>query len=98
MIVAEKSVRPKVLGAKPKQAGKKEGGLGEGIFARPSDWILKFGIRIFVKKCSNFAQKTPPSYRLRLLGSAKRNCRQTTRYKLVKSVVKVYTFSRISVK
>jgi len=32
------------------------------LFARPSDWILKFGIRIFVKKCSNFAQKTPPSF------------------------------------
>ncbi len=31
---AAKSVRPKVLGAKPKQAGKKEGGWGEGIFAR----------------------------------------------------------------
>ena len=31
---AEKSVRRKVLGAKPKQAGKKEGGWGEGIFAR----------------------------------------------------------------
>ena len=31
---AEKSVRPKVLGAKPKQAGKKGGGWGEGIFAR----------------------------------------------------------------
>jgi len=29
------------------------------LFARPSDWILKFGIRIFVKKCSNFVQKTP---------------------------------------
>jgi hypothetical protein len=28
------SVRRKVLGAKPKQAGKKEGGWGEGIFAR----------------------------------------------------------------
>jgi hypothetical protein len=27
--------RRKVLGAKPKQAGKKEGGWGEGIFARP---------------------------------------------------------------
>ena len=32
------------------------------LFARPSDWILKFGIRIFVKKCSNFVQKTPPSF------------------------------------
>jgi hypothetical protein len=32
--VRQKSVRPKVLGAKPKQAGKKEGGWGEGIFAR----------------------------------------------------------------
>ena len=29
------------------------------LFARPSDWILKFGIQIFVKKCSNFVQKTP---------------------------------------
>jgi len=30
------------------------------LFARPSDWILKFGIRIFVKKSSNINQKTPP--------------------------------------
>ena len=28
LVNAEKSVRPKVLGAKPKQAGKKEGGFG----------------------------------------------------------------------
>ncbi|MEI6650562.1 MAG: hypothetical protein WCL23_03975 [Candidatus Moraniibacteriota bacterium] len=32
------------------------------LFARPSDWISKFKIRIFVKKCSNFVQKTPPSF------------------------------------
>jgi hypothetical protein len=32
------------------------------LFARPSDWILKFGIRIFLKKSSNFVQKTPPSF------------------------------------
>ena len=32
------------------------------LFARPSDWILKFGIRIFVKKSSNINQKTPPSF------------------------------------
>ena len=32
------------------------------LFARPSDWILKLGIRIFVKKSSNFVQKTPPSF------------------------------------
>jgi len=32
------------------------------LFARPSDWILKFGIRIFLKKSSNFNQKTPPSF------------------------------------
>src|SRR3989344_7013798 len=38
---AEKSVRPKVLGAKPKQAGKKEGGWGEGIFAH----LLPFPFR-----------------------------------------------------
>src|SRR3990167_8275058 len=30
---AQKSVRSKVLGTKPKQAGKKGGGWGEGIFA-----------------------------------------------------------------
>jgi len=30
------------------------------LFACPSDWILKFGIRIFIKKSSNFVQKTPP--------------------------------------
>src|SRR3989344_9284288 len=30
------------------------------LFARPSDWILKFRIRIFVKKSSNINQKTPP--------------------------------------
>jgi len=39
---AEKSVRRKVLGAKPKQAGKKEGGWGEGIFAR----LLPFPFRL----------------------------------------------------
>ena len=32
------------------------------LFARPSDWILKSRIRIFVKKCSNFVQKTPPIF------------------------------------
>ncbi len=30
------------------------------LFARPSNWILKFGIRIFFKKCSNINQETPP--------------------------------------
>jgi len=39
---AEKSVCRKVLGAKPKQAGKKEGGWGEGIFAR----LLPFPFRL----------------------------------------------------
>ena len=39
---AEKSVHRKVLGAKPKQAGKKEGGWGEGIFAR----LLPFPFRL----------------------------------------------------
>jgi hypothetical protein len=43
---AEKSVRPKVLGAKPKQAGKKEGGWGEGIFAR----LLPFPSRLSKRK------------------------------------------------
>src|SRR3989344_5779139 len=43
---AEKSVRPKVLGAKPKQAGKKGGGLGEVIFAR----LLPFPFRLSKRK------------------------------------------------
>jgi hypothetical protein len=38
----KESVRRKVLGAKPKQAGKKEGGWGEGIFAR----LLPFPFRL----------------------------------------------------
>ena len=32
------------------------------LFARPSDWILKFRIRIFFKESSNIVQKTPPIY------------------------------------
>ncbi|MGH9916129.1 MAG: hypothetical protein ACRD63_12690, partial [Pyrinomonadaceae bacterium] len=43
---AEKSVRPKVLGAKPKQAGKKGGGWGEGNFAR----LLPFPFRLRKEK------------------------------------------------
>ncbi len=39
---ASNSVRRKVLGAKPKQAGKKEGGWGEGIFTR----LLPFPFRL----------------------------------------------------
>src|SRR3989344_1336880 len=48
MNLSEKSVRPKVLGAKPppeagkQSAGKKEGGWGEGIFAR----LLPFPFRL----------------------------------------------------
>src|SRR3989338_4113315 len=44
---AEKSVRPKVLGAKPKQAGKKEGGGGKGFFARS---CLPFPFRLSKRK------------------------------------------------
>ena len=40
------SVRQKVLGAKPKQAGKKGGGWGEGIFAR----LLPFPFRLSKRK------------------------------------------------
>jgi len=40
------SVRRKVLGAKPKHAGKKEGGWGEGIFAR----LLPFPSRLSKRK------------------------------------------------
>ena len=38
------------------------------LFARPSNWILKFGIRIFVKKSSDFNQKAPQFFRIRILG------------------------------
>src|SRR3989344_5538126 len=46
LLNTEKSVRPKVLGAKPKQAGKKKGGWGEGIFAR----LLPFPFRLSKRK------------------------------------------------
>src|SRR3989344_9473913 len=29
------------------------------LFARPSDWISEFAVRIFVKKSSDFNQKAP---------------------------------------
>jgi len=32
------------------------------LFARPSDWISKFEVRIFVKKSSNINQETPPIF------------------------------------
>jgi hypothetical protein len=38
------------------------------LFARPSDWISKFAVRIFVKKSSDFNQKVPPIFRIRILG------------------------------
>jgi len=31
------------------------------FFARPSDWVSEFAVRIFVKKSSDFNQKAPPS-------------------------------------
>ena len=41
-ILSEKSVRPKVLGAKPKQAGKKEGGWGGRNFCPPASLPVPF--------------------------------------------------------
>src|SRR3989344_2407515 len=38
------------------------------LFARPSDWISEFAVRIFVKKSSDFNQKAPPIFRIRILG------------------------------
>ena len=43
------------------------------LFARPSDWILKFGIRIFVKKCSNINQKTPQAKIIKIKETIKAN-------------------------
>jgi len=34
------------------------------LSARPSDWISELRIRIFVKKCSNINQKTPPKLKI----------------------------------
>jgi len=42
----------KVLGVKSKQAGKKEGGLGEGIFARPRlEPVRLWRNPIFFRRC-----------------------------------------------
>ena len=38
------------------------------LFARPSVQISKFAVRIFVKKSSDFNQKAPPIFRIRILG------------------------------
>ena len=70
-----------------KQAGKKEGGWGEGIFARlcfprrRRGWGGNAGrnsirkiLWILLKKSSDFNQKAPPIYRIRILGPAKRDC------------------------
>jgi hypothetical protein len=49
------------------RAGKKEGGLGEGIFARPlvlGD-KLNFSVGLLFKVGSNFIQKTPNIKRLK---------------------------------
>jgi hypothetical protein len=32
------------------------------LFARPSDWISEFAVRIFVKKSSDFNQKAPQKF------------------------------------
>ncbi|MBM3281563.1 MAG: hypothetical protein FJY91_02360 [Candidatus Harrisonbacteria bacterium] len=60
---ADKSVRQKNFRAKPKQAGKKEGGWGEGIFAR---LLLSGGgavslVGVLLKESSNINQKRPPN-------------------------------------
>src|SRR3989344_5692395 len=37
------------------------------LFARPSVRILKFNVRIFIKKSSDFNQKASPIFRIRIL-------------------------------
>jgi len=36
------------------------------LFARPSDWISEFAVRIFIKKSSDFNQKAPPISKIRI--------------------------------
>jgi len=38
------------------------------LFARPSVRISEFAVRIFVKKSSDFNQKAPPIFKIRILG------------------------------
>jgi len=58
-ISAPLSARSKNFRAKPKQAGKKEGGWGEGIFARPSGKVFCSAARSAAVKIrsSDFRQK-----------------------------------------
>jgi len=51
------------------RAGKKEGGLGEGIFAHPLvlGGKLNFSVWVLFKIGSNFVQKIPPIFRIRIL-------------------------------
>src|SRR3989338_408582 len=49
-ILSAKSVRRKVFGAKPKQAGKKGGGWGEGIFARTASTFGLLPFRLSKRK------------------------------------------------
>jgi len=39
------------------------------LFAHPSNWILEFEIRIFLKKCSSINQKTPPTFAKATVGN-----------------------------
>ena len=65
MILARSPNPPK---KRPSEArARRKGGVG-GIPPRPSDWISKFAVRIFVKKSSDFNQKVPPIFRIRILG------------------------------
>ena len=57
----------KIAGGKAR-AGKNSFPPTPFLFARPSDWISEFAVRIFVKKSSDFNQKVPPIFRIRILG------------------------------
>jgi len=57
-------VRPALRGTKFGGGGKARAGKNSFpptpfLFARPSDWISEFAVRIFVKKSSDFNQKVP---------------------------------------
>jgi len=68
------------------RAGKNSFPLTPFLFARPSDWILKFGIRIFVKKVRTSIKKhRQVLHSAKLKNIAEALCAEATSYDFTKS-------------